>query len=199
MKGYREYDLSTERIKIGTDKIDPDGHYIVLANHKGKTVAGSASASPIFSYTMPFHAPYDPTRYKDTHKVSDEFKLVIEEECQEVPFEVVFEKKCKPLFFDLPELPTEQIPEQSKKYEANPPLKYSLMKTFTQMMYPQASFKYVTRGIRSDVNQEFLFVGGLHLDEASKRIVMRNPAMVIGSDRLELYEFLARRKNFWGV
>ena len=34
MKGYREYDLSTERIKVGTDKIDPDGDYIVLAKHK---------------------------------------------------------------------------------------------------------------------------------------------------------------------
>ena len=35
MKNYREYDLSTERIKVGTDKIDPDGDYIVLAKHKG--------------------------------------------------------------------------------------------------------------------------------------------------------------------
>ena len=28
---------------------------------------------------------------------------------------------------------------------------------------------------------------------------MRNPKMVIGSDRLELYEFLARRKTYWGL
>ena len=27
--------MSTERIKVGTDKIDPDGDYIVLAKHKG--------------------------------------------------------------------------------------------------------------------------------------------------------------------
>ena len=34
MKGYREYDLSIEKIKVGTDKIDPDGNYIVLAKHR---------------------------------------------------------------------------------------------------------------------------------------------------------------------
>ena len=28
---------------------------------------------------------------------------------------------------------------------------------------------------------------------------MRNPKMVIGSDRLELYDFLARRKTYWGL
>ena len=38
MKGYREYDLSTEKIKVGTDKIDPDGKYIVLAKHKAAVV-----------------------------------------------------------------------------------------------------------------------------------------------------------------
>ena len=66
-------------------------------------------------------------------------------------------------------------------------------------MYPENKFRYVTRGIRSDVDQEILFVGGLYHDEAASKIVMRNPAMVIGSDRLELYEFLARRKTYWGL
>ena len=28
---------------------------------------------------------------------------------------------------------------------------------------------------------------------------MRNPKFVIGSDRLELYEFLSRRKTYWGL
>ena len=34
MKSYREYDLSTEQIKVGTDMIDPYGKYIVLLKHK---------------------------------------------------------------------------------------------------------------------------------------------------------------------
>ena len=66
-------------------------------------------------------------------------------------------------------------------------------------MYPENRFRYTTRGIRRDVDQELLFVGGLQLDEATSRIVMRNPSMVIGSDRLELYEFLSRRKIYWGL
>ena len=44
-----------------------------------------------------------------------------------------------------------------------------------------------------------LYVGGLALDEKAGRIIMRNPTHVIGSDRLELYEFLAKRKTFWGL
>ena len=35
MKAYREYDLSNERIKVGTDSIDPNGKYVVLAKHRG--------------------------------------------------------------------------------------------------------------------------------------------------------------------
>lgn len=42
-------------------------------------------------------------------------------------------------------------------------------------------------------------MGGLKLDEAAGRIVMRNPEMVIGSDRLQLYEYLSRRKIYWGL
>ena len=74
MKEYREYDLSHEKIKVGTDRIDPLGKYIVLANHKGKKAEAVAEEGeettqepPFFSYTMPCLAPYDPTRY---HEVS---------------------------------------------------------------------------------------------------------------------------------
>ena len=54
-------------------------------------------------------------------------------------------------------------------------------------------FRAITRGIRRDVNQEFLMVGSLTLHEGVLK--MRNPLMVIGSDRMELYEFFARRKE----
>ena len=61
MKGYREYDLSTEKIRVDTDKIDPSKNYIVLAKHKGNP----QTTSPFFKYTMPDIAPYDPTRYAE--------------------------------------------------------------------------------------------------------------------------------------
>ena len=66
-------------------------------------------------------------------------------------------------------------------------------------MYPENKFRQVSRGIRTDIDQELLFVGGLQLDQTTQKMVMRNPAFVIGSDRLELYEFLARRKTYWGL
>ena len=52
IKDYREYDLSHERIKIGTDKIDPDGKYIVLANHKATIAEATSPAAE--------HAPAEP-------------------------------------------------------------------------------------------------------------------------------------------
>ena len=42
-----------------------------------------------------------------------------------------------------------------------------------------------------------LVIGGLRLNKGS--IEMRNPKMVIGSDRLELYEFFARRKETYNI
>ena len=68
MKGYREYDLSTEKIKVGTDKIDPDGKYIVLAKHKAlqeDSEEGAQAKTPFFAYTRPVMAPFDPTRYEE--------------------------------------------------------------------------------------------------------------------------------------
>lgn len=81
----------------------------------------------------------------------------------------------------------------------SPSLKNKFVNMFSSWMYPENKFRYVTRGIRNDVDQEMLFVGGLTLDEKAGRILMRNPSMVIGSDRLELYAFLERRKIYWGL
>lgn len=71
-----------------------------------------------------------------------------------------------------------------------------VFKSYSAYLRGRKDFKYSTRGIRSDVDQELLFVGGLELAN-NKRIVMRNPKMVIGSDRMELYEFFLRRKEAW--
>ena len=43
LKNLREYDLSTEKIQIGSDKINPDSQYIVLANHKATAAASQAT------------------------------------------------------------------------------------------------------------------------------------------------------------
>ena len=68
MKNYREYDLSHENIKVGTDKIDPDGKYIVLANHRASVKPEGEEVEtrlPLFSYTRPCTGTYDPSRYSE--------------------------------------------------------------------------------------------------------------------------------------
>ena len=71
LKTLREYDLSHEKIKVGTDKIDPNGKYIILANHKGKGADTEEMAKPLFVHTIPFANILDPVRYfqvSQTHK-----------------------------------------------------------------------------------------------------------------------------------
>ena len=68
LKELREYDLSYEKIKVGVDKIDPDGKYIVLANHKGKKSEAKDGkeaevAVPLFAHTIPYANILDPVRY----------------------------------------------------------------------------------------------------------------------------------------
>ena len=76
LKNYREYDLSMEKIQVGTEKIDPDQNYIVLAKHKAIKKDEEATTDqtpeiqpPFYSYTRPCTAPYDPTRYLEKTKL----------------------------------------------------------------------------------------------------------------------------------
>lgn len=52
----------------------------------------------------------------------------------------------------------------------------------------------MTRGIRTDRPNDILLVGPLVLKNQCLTIT---PKLVIGSDRLDLYEFLSRRKEVW--
>ena len=123
----------------------------------------------------------------------------VTEECQDLPFEVVFDRRSKTSFFDLEEIPEDKVSAEQTSQTQSSSLKNTYLRAMSRIMYPENRFRFVTRGIRSDVEQEMLFVGGLTLDEKLGRILMKNPTMVIGSDRLELYEFLARRKTYWGL
>lgn len=58
IKRYREYDLATEQIKVGTDQIDANGNYIVLIKHK----ANEEDKEPFFTHTMPYANIVDSTR-----------------------------------------------------------------------------------------------------------------------------------------
>lgn len=44
-----------------------------------------------------------------------------------------------------------------------------------------------------------MVAGKLELDKKTNKIVMRRPNLVIGSDRLEFYEFLGRGREVFGL
>ena len=170
IKECREYDLANEKIKIGTDKIDPNAKYIVLANHKGQKQettkddekVNAESAEPIFVYTVPYANVLDPVRYFQTKlKRRQAFTLTIDEPKQDLPFDVVFENRAKPIFFELDEIPKDQIPQSHLDRMSKPSSKDNLLKSYYSYLRGQKDFDYGTRGIRRDVDQEFLFVGGL--------------------------------------
>lgn len=55
------------------------------------------------------------------------------------------------------------------------------------------------KGLYANKEIDLLFAGKLELDKKSNTIVMRKPNLVIGSDRLELYEFFGRRREVYGL
>lgn len=57
---------------------------------------------------------------------------------------------------------------------------------------------YVTKGMQtSDQGFECFYIGNLLFDKNRQMYTMRSPQMVIGTDRLELYDFLGRRKDIY--
>ena len=63
----------------------------------------------------------------------------------------------------------------------------------------ERDFNYMERGIRSDKEGELLVAGNLEYSKKLNKIVMKKPQLVIGSDRLELYEHFGRRKEALGL
>ena len=58
-------------------------------------------------------------------------------------------------------------------------------------------FGYLTKGIevKDGKGPELMFVGDLKFDRKVNKFIMNRPTMVLGSDRLELYEFMAGRRE----
>ena len=112
-----------------------------------------------------------------------------------MPFEVQFSRGYKATFFDLDEVPEDLIPESAQKRIQNPGIVDIIKRTYWTKLRNRNDFKFSTRGIRRDVDQELMFVGGLEVK--NQKILMKNPRIVLGSDRMELYEFMARRKEVW--
>ena len=55
------------------------------------------------------------------------------------------------------------------------------------------------KGIVASKEHEYLIAGKLELDSKNQRLVIRNPNLLIGSDRLDFYDFLGRRREQFGL
>lgn len=64
--------------------------------------------------------------------------------------------------------------------------------------YLKYDFGYITKGIKNtEEGFEYMYIGEMNLCKKTNRYIMHKPQMVIGSDRLELYEFFGRRKEVY--
>ena len=108
----------------------------------------------------------------------------------DTPLEVIFDKGKAVNFFDLDTLAHEKNAIKAKS------INDWLWRAYLQRI-SKSDFGYMTKGIKVDAKTgegpELMLVGDLTY--AKDRFVMRRPQMVIGSDRLELYEFLAHRRE----
>jgi hypothetical protein len=95
-------------------------------------------------------------------------------------------------FFDIETLSMEKKAEKARS------LQDQLWKLY-YTNYLKMDFGYIQKGLTVDKKSgngpELMFLGDLQYVANVNRFVMSRPKMVIGTDRLELYEFHARRRE----
>ena len=94
--------------------------------------------------------------------------------------------------FDLDTIAIEKKAEQPKT------LRDRLMAMYYQQTASDVHLGYATRGFKLDgktgLAPEMMYMGSVVHDTKASRFIMRNPSMIIGTDRLELYEFIAQKR-----
>ena len=60
-------------------------------------------------------------------------------------------------------------------------------------------FDYMEKGILANKEHEYLIAGKLEFDKSGNRFLIRKPDLLIGSDRLDFYDFLGRRREMFGL
>ena len=73
-----------------------------------------------------------------------------------------------------------------------------MMDRMKELYYKQLrkrDFMYMEKGIRADRETELLIAGNIEFNKKLNKMIMKKPKLVIGSDRLELYDFFGRRRE----
>jgi hypothetical protein len=94
-------------------------------------------------------------------------------------------------FFDLDTI------NQTQEYSAQT-ISDRLKRIYYQKLWKR-DFNFMEKGLLKDKEAEYLVGGKLELDKTNKRLVMRKPTLFIGSDRMDYYDFLGRRREHYGM
>ncbi|TNV76866.1 hypothetical protein FGO68_gene13258 [Halteria grandinella] len=197
VRKLREYDFGHET--INTEK-DLPIKCIILAKYnpadntdlrQSDTKLAQKGEKVLFSQVTFYSTILDPTKYLEYNfKGKDSFKLTFKaDDVQQYPLDVEFRGKSK--LFDLETL------GQEKEYMGQ-----SLSDRVKRIYYQslrKRDFAYMENGMLANKEHEYLIAGTLDLDKSSKRLVMRRPELVIGSDRLDFYDFLGRRRESFNL
>mmetsp|Transcript_14036 Transcript_14036/g.23849 ORF Transcript_14036/g.23849 Transcript_14036/m.23849 type:complete len:161 (-) Transcript_14036:180-662(-) len=133
----------------------------------------------------------DPARYFKTKLTrTEQFSLLFRNSSKnkESALEIQFGKGHKFDCFDIDTLDLDQKPQKADN------LSDLLFSKYYQWIWKR-DFCYLTKGmeLKKGVSSDYLFIGPVSYHEQSARFIMRKPKMIIGTDRMELYEFFTRR------
>ena len=118
--------------------------------------------------------------------------MTFESKRNDAQLEVQFNSGDKVKFFDLETLHHEKHVEKARSTS-------DAIWAFYYKNYWKRDFSYITKGLSVDKKTgegpELMLLGPVSYNHSIKKFVMTKPELVIGTDRLELYEHFARRRE----
>eukprot|EP00347_Sterkiella_histriomuscorum_P021335 403334350 len=199
IRKLREYDLSNEKINpqdlpldcMVLAKYDPELNKDLKVRGTLLQNQGNGQESKvIFSKVLSCGNIVDSAKlFTQNFRGQDVLKMNFIEPSQELPLEIQLSKKVE--LFDLDTI------SQSNDYSRKS-LQDRIKELYFKTLRKQ-DFHYIEKGLHADKQYELMVAGKIEHDKKLNKLVMRRPSLVIGSDRLEFYEFLGRKREVYGM
>ena len=74
---------------------------------------------------------------------------------------------------------------------------YDKMRRLYFQQYLKRDFSFMEKGITAE--QDLLLCGKMEFDKKAEKFIMQSPKLVIGSDRMTLWDFFGRRKETFSL
>ncbi|CDW74479.1 UNKNOWN [Stylonychia lemnae] len=180
LRNLREYDFQNETIPLKElpvkcmilAKYDPEQNKDLQFQNAKQSEPDEQKSQLLFSRVLSCSNVVDPAKYFTQHQLQIQLQGRVN-------------------FFDLDTITT------ATEYK-NKTLQ-DRIKEFYYRNLRKLDFNYIEKGIIANKENELLVAGQLDFDKRNNRLVIRKPNLIIGSDRLEFYEFLGRRREVFGL